>query len=224
MDALAPTTRSAAAPLPPKEAEEKTATRISSDFETFLKMLTTQLQNQNPLDPVKSEDFAVQLATFSGVEQQVRTNDLLEAMAQQQTLSGLTGLAGWIGMEAKAEVPVRFDGRPVTIDTDLPAGTDQATLIVRDATGREVGRTALPISSEPFVWTGTDQFGAPLPPGTYDLFVEARGSGNPLATTVPAHYAQITEARIEDGAPVLVFASGATKPAAEVAAVRLPTP
>ena len=58
---------------------------ISSDFETFLKMLTTQLQNQDPLDPVKSEDFAVQLATFSGVEQQVLTNDLLESLGAQMS-------------------------------------------------------------------------------------------------------------------------------------------
>ena len=44
---------------------------LSSDFETFLRMLTTQLQNQDPLNPVDSADFAVQLATFSSVEQQV---------------------------------------------------------------------------------------------------------------------------------------------------------
>ena len=47
---------------------------LSSDFETFLKMLTVQLENQDPLNPVDSADYAVQLATFSGVEQQVQTN------------------------------------------------------------------------------------------------------------------------------------------------------
>ena len=48
---------------------------LSSDFETFLKMLTVQMENQDPLNPVDSADFAVQLATFSSVEQQVLTND-----------------------------------------------------------------------------------------------------------------------------------------------------
>ena len=52
-------------PVPPQTGV------ISSDFQTFLTMLTTQLQNQDPLNPVESSDFAVQLATFSGVEQQV---------------------------------------------------------------------------------------------------------------------------------------------------------
>ena len=62
---------------------------ISSDFETFLKMLTTQMQNQDPLNPIESSDYAVQLATFSGVEQQVRTNQLLADLANQMGSSGL---------------------------------------------------------------------------------------------------------------------------------------
>lgn len=53
------------------------------DFETFLKMLTTQIRNQDPLNPMEGSDFAVQLATFSGVEQQVQTNDLLQKMTDQ---------------------------------------------------------------------------------------------------------------------------------------------
>ena len=50
---------------------ETTEAVISSDFETFLRMLTVQLENQDPLDPTDSADYAMQLATFSGVEQQV---------------------------------------------------------------------------------------------------------------------------------------------------------
>ena len=69
-------TRAAPAPAAAPQGAEKP--KISSDFETFLRMLTVQMQNQDPLNPIQSSDFAVQLATFSGVEQQVRTNDLLE--------------------------------------------------------------------------------------------------------------------------------------------------
>ena len=54
--------------------------QISSDFETFLKMLTVQMKNQDPLNPVESTDYATQLATFSGVEQAVLTNDLLKSV------------------------------------------------------------------------------------------------------------------------------------------------
>ena len=54
-----------------------------TDFDTFLKMLTSQLKNQNPLNPMEGTEFAVQLATFSGVEQQAQTNKLLAQMVAQ---------------------------------------------------------------------------------------------------------------------------------------------
>ncbi len=225
MSAVSPVTPATPTPKSAAQAdpETKSGTAISADFQTFLKMLTVQMKNQDPLDPVKSEDFAVQLATFSGVEQQVRTNDLLKAMQAQQSLSGLSQLAGWVGMEARVEVPVRFDGQPVMVYPDLPTGTDQATLIVRNAAGVEVSRMALPIAEGAVQWDGLDKTGGKLAPGIYDLNVEARGSGKLLSIETPAHYAAINEARLEGGEPVLVFASGATKPASDVTAVRMPT-
>ena len=76
-------------------------TMISSDFQTFLRMMTAQMQNQDPLNPMEASDFAVQLATFSGVEQQVRSNDLLAGLSDQMSLMGVSQLAGWVGMEAR---------------------------------------------------------------------------------------------------------------------------
>lgn len=74
----------ASSPLPQGAAPSATppanATALSSDFETFLKMLTVQMQNQDPLNPIDSTEYAMQLATFSSVEQQVLTNDLLRQM------------------------------------------------------------------------------------------------------------------------------------------------
>ena len=64
-------------------------------------MMTVQMENQDPLNPMESSEFAVQLATFSGVEQQIRTNDLLASMIASQTAGGLAELANWVGMEAR---------------------------------------------------------------------------------------------------------------------------
>lgn len=72
----APVTGSPAIPSPTSSSGA-----LTSDFDTFLRMLTVQMQNQDPLDPVDSADYAVQLATFSGVEQQVRTNELLTELS-----------------------------------------------------------------------------------------------------------------------------------------------
>ena len=72
---------------------------ITSDFETFLRMLTVQMQNQDPLNPVDSNDYATQLATFSGVEQAVLTNDLLTTLTTQLNSSGLADMAAWVGKD-----------------------------------------------------------------------------------------------------------------------------
>ncbi len=95
-------------------------------------------------------------------------------------------------------------------------------LIVRNESGIEVNRTAIPVSSEPYQWLGADQTGATLPPGNYSFEVEARREGEVLDTVPVELYVPITEARISNGAPVVVFASGEELPADEVSAVRAP--
>ena len=90
-------------------AASQDRTMINSDFQTFLTMLTTQMQNQDPLNPMESTEFATQLATFSGVEQQVRTNELLGSLQDSMALSSMGQIAGWIGMDARAEMPMAFD-------------------------------------------------------------------------------------------------------------------
>ena len=120
------------------------AAGISADFEMFLKMLTVQMQNQDPLNPVDSTDYATQLATFSGVEQAVMTNDLLKALSAQLTSGGLADMAAWVGKEARAATPAYFDGQPVTLAPNPAALADQAEIIVRNDLGVEVQRFSVP--------------------------------------------------------------------------------
>lgn len=210
-------------PLQSTQSSGETETGvISSDFETFLKMLTVQMQNQDPLNPIKSEDYAVQLATFSGVEQQVRTNDLLEALAAQMGVSGMAQLAGWVGMEARAVMPGHFDGAPITLTPNPEPTADRADLVVRNLDGFEVQRIPISLSKDPITWTGLDGNGAELPHGTYDFEVESFSNGA-LSRTDPAEvYSRIVEARADGGATVLVMDGGAQVPASEVTAIREP--
>ena len=122
---------------------------LSSDFETFLKMLTAQMENQDPLNPVDSTEFASQLAQFSSVEQQVRTNDLLSVMGQQLGIMGMGQLQGWVGMTARAEMPVAFEGAPVGVTLNPAAGADLARLVVRDARGGIVAQQDVPEIGSP---------------------------------------------------------------------------
>ena len=102
--------------------EEQPAPVLNSDFETFLKMLTTQMQNQDPLNPVDSTEFATQLAMFTSVEQQVLTNDRL--LSIQETLLGneLGQAADWVGKLARVEGDFVLGQAGMTFEFD-PART-----------------------------------------------------------------------------------------------------
>jgi flagellar basal-body rod modification protein FlgD len=198
------------------------STFASSDFETFLKMLTTQMQNQDPLNPIDSADYAVQLATFSGVEQSVRTNQLLEAMQSQFNLLGMAQLAGWVGQEARASAPVFVDGTPVTLSPNPAAAADRAVLVVRDSQGRIVSREDIPVTADPLEWTGSDATGAPLATGRYTLSLESYYGGELMRTTPMEHYAPIVEARGGSGGTRLVLRGGIEVMATDVTALRVP--
>ncbi|KQI69927.1 hypothetical protein AN189_00485 [Loktanella sp. 3ANDIMAR09] len=201
-------------------AAEQTA--ISADFETFLKMLTVQMQNQDPLDPVDSADYATQLATFSGVEQQVQTNDLLRIMTGQLAAGGLSQLAGWVGLEARTEGAVLFDGTPITINPIMPGGAQDARLIVRDVSGNELQRIPIPVGNDPLTWAGATADGAPLPNGRYSFETVSLRGGEVLSQDPVGIYGTIAEVRVENGQNMILLASGQKVPAAEVTAVRDP--
>jgi len=200
-------------------SSSEASTAISSDFETFLRMLTTQLENQDPLDPVNSDEFAVQLATFSGVEQQVLTNDLLESLVSQMGLSGMGQYASWVGMEARAAVPARFDGTPLTVVPQPSPAADAAVLVVENEFGTEVQRLQIPVSEDPIEWSGLLDSG-PAPSGTYSFKVESYVDGLVTDTAAADVYARVTEARLVDGVTMLVTEGGGEVPASEVTALR----
>ena len=193
---------------------------LSSDFETFLKMLTTQLKNQDPLQPMESSDFAVQLATFSGVEQQVRTNDLLTTLSNRLGESGLNELAGWVGMEVRAAAPAFYYGEPVNLWPNPDPTADTATVVVKNALGNEVGRYDIPVSTDPVAWSGLDAAGAELPDGLYSFQVESTKGGALLNTRQAEVYSLITEARLVAGEPTLVLLGDTSIKASQATSLR----
>lgn len=198
------------------------APKVSSDYETFLKMLTTQMQNQDPLNPIDSADYAVQLATFSGVEQAVRTNQLLEAMQSQFDLLGMAQLAGWVGQEARSAAPVYLDDAPVTLSLKPAASADRAVLVVRDAAGTVVSREDVPLGEGQYIWLGADIRGEPLQRATYALSLESYFQGEMLSTGPVESYAQILEARGGVGGTKLLLRGGIEVSANDVTALRVP--
>lgn len=212
---------SASAPRPDLTAPSDRARRtvIGSDFDTFLKMLTVQMQNQDPLNPTDSSEYAVQLATFSSVEQQVRTNDLLLAM-MDRTSGGLAEIAGWVGLQARVTAPVEVGPDGVTIVADTIPFADRATLNVRAVNGQLVASEALPPAGGEFLWT--PPAGVTFPPGPLGFEVESFAADISLGSVPVAVYATIREIRMEQGATSVVLPGGTILPSASVTALREP--
>lgn len=203
--------------IPPNTSAVTTATAsnpqddngvLTSDFETFLVMLTAQLENQDPLNPLDSNDFAVQLATFSGVEQQVRTNDLLEASATRQSTSDLLGAAAWIGRDVKIDGQVAFAGAAVEIFPETLVGASASELVVRNENGAVLAREPMPLGLESYNWSGTGPEGAPLPTGLYSLEIESFDLDQSIGTTPVTHFTTVLQVLSDPTAPKLVTALG----------------
>ena len=193
---------------------------LSSDFETFLRMLTAQMQNQDPLKPIESSDFASQLATFSGVEQQVRTNDLLQSLSDRLGGGGMTQLAGWVGMEARAPVPAKFGGQPLTVAPHPAEGADQAVLVVHDSSGAEVQRLPVVPSQDTLLWAGVQDNGTPFESGVYSFNLESYREGKLLGTSIAETYSTVREVRQQNGKSVLILDNGSRVTPEEVTALR----
>ena len=195
---------------------------ISSDFDTFLRMLTVQMQNQDPLNPVDSADYATQLATFSGVEQAVLTNDLLKALTSQMSAGGLADMAAWVGKEARAATPAYFDGEPITLSPNPPVLADTAESVVRNESGVEVQRLSVPVSADPVEWAGVGPGGVPFPEGQY-TFELISSSDDEVLTEDPVEvYSTVTEVRAQDGQTILILEGGAAISTDQVSALRDP--
>jgi len=196
---------------------------VSSDFTTFLKLLTAQLRNQDPLKPLDSTEFVAQLANFSSVEQQVKTNDALATIQQLLGGSNASGLASWVGTEVRVLKPVDFSGSPVEIYAAPHSAADSARLLVKNAAGETVQTLDLPLGEDVFEWAGVDSNGAPFTEGKYSFVVESYKDGSILETHPGSIYDEVREARLEAGRIVLVFADGTLMLADDVSAIRKPS-
>lgn len=192
----------------------------SGNFQTFLTMLTAQIKNQDPMSPMDSTDFAVQLATFSGVEQQVQTNQLLTSLLEKNSLSDLSQYGNWIGRDVMTSAPVHFDGRTFPVYANPAAAADSAILVTTDAYGREVSRQTIPLTVGDVEWNGRDANGSLLPTGLYAFKVESYADGKLLSTAHAGAYSTVTGAEMTSDGVRLTLTGGATSYPDEIVSIR----
>ncbi|MFD1342194.1 flagellar hook capping FlgD N-terminal domain-containing protein [Litorisediminicola beolgyonensis] len=198
------------------------ATKIGSDFETFLRMLTAQVRNQDPLNPIDATDYATQLATFSSVEQQVLTNDLLRGLGDRLGQGSIQSLTSWLDAEVLTDDAVLFDGAPIDLELPHPLPPGAPALMVTDATGAAVSLESLPANGGRISWAGSDSNGRPLPRGAYTFSLVSTDDAGESQTLPVAAYDTVVEAtRNLHGHVQLRLAGGAELSAETAQAVRV---
>lgn len=153
-----------------------TSQEIAGNFQQFLTLLTTQLKNQNPLDPLDTNQFTQQLVQYAGVEQQLKSNDRLDSILSNSKASSAASATGFIGQTVTA------DGRVADLKdgaanwTLTPArAVKQATITITDAKGNVVATQtkALTAGAQSFAWDGRSTSGMTSANGRYSIKVDA---------------------------------------------------
>lgn len=164
-------------------------TRLSDNYDTFLVLLTAQLQNQDPLAPMDSTQFTQQLVQFSQVEQQIRTNEQLEGLVGQYQAASAGAALSYLGKDAIIEADETYlVNEEANWAYELPEAATSMTISVKDARGRTVYQTTNAPSGAGehlFTWDGTKANGETAPDGVYTISIAAKNSdGEEIDPTV----------------------------------------
>lgn len=207
--AITPVTAAADAATGSQAAADRT--RLSDNYDTFLVLLTAQLQNQDPLSPMDSTQFTQQLVQFSQVEQQIRTNENLESLVSHYQAASAGAALSYLGRDALIESnQTSLMGGAAAWNYSLPASADQVTLSVRDSHGRTVFETPGQITAgaHMFNWNGKDADGTQLPDGPYSLVVTARNGDGTAITATTTVREQIRGVDFSGTTPLVITATG----------------
>ena len=199
---------------------------LANDFDSFLKLLTTQLTSQDPLKPLDATQFTEQLVQFSGVEQAIKSNDTLEQLAALMRNDQLTRTIDYLGAEVEAEgqtISLGPDG-DTRLTYDLGVSAAQVTIGIWDEQGQLVAtrQGAANAGSHSLSWDGVGNDGERLPEGLYRVEIAAEdeaGEPIPVGTTISG----VVDGVEIDGDRLLLSLGGVLLPLEAVTVIRQAT-
>lgn len=159
---------------------------LADNFQTFLTLLTTQLQNQNPLDPLDTNQFTQQLVQFAQVEQQLKSNDQLATLVSLQQTADSTQALSFVGATAVVDgstTALTNSSAVWNINAPKPV---TANVVVTNSTGQTVfsGSYTINAGNQTFQWNGKGTDGTQWPDGNYTIQVNAvDASGQPVSVS-----------------------------------------
>jgi flagellar basal-body rod modification protein FlgD len=178
----------------------------------FLKLLVTQLSNQDPLSPMQNEEFVAQLAQFSGLEQLVGVNQRLDGLTTGQSAQNSSTAVNFIGKNVRAMADwTEYDGQtPDTLSFELTGQAQEVTVTITDDAGNQVRKESLKDGAKgthAWIWDGRNQDGSPQKAGTYHVSISAKDENGNDVTGFATAEGRITGVTFEKGYPELMIGS-----------------
>lgn len=168
---------------------------LVQNYDQFLQILTAQLRNQSPLEPMDANSFTEQLVQFSSVEQAIKTNDSLASLIALSASNEATSLVGYLGksITAAGAATTLQDGQ-ATWNLDAASAATDTTVTIRNAAGTIVysDEGSLDAGQTSYVWDGTTNDAATAPDGLYSITVEARDAAGDLVNVSTEISGQVT--------------------------------
>ncbi|WP_297737933.1 flagellar hook capping FlgD N-terminal domain-containing protein [uncultured Maricaulis sp.] len=197
-------------------------TGLADNFEMFLTLLTEQMKNQDPLNPLDSTQFVNQLVDFSSVEQQIAQNQNLENLLLLQSAAAQSSSVGYIGRVATAVTPqAELANGEASWEYTLPSEATTSSIIIRDAEDRIVARSdgETTAGTHDFAWDGLGDGGNALEDGVYTLEVIAQNAdGDNIDVNIQAA-ARVTGVDLS-GSEVIVEMGGIRVPLSSVMSIK----
>lgn len=185
---------------------DKAAAKAQTNYQDFLKLLTTQLQNQDPTAPTDTNQLTQQIATLSQVEQQINTNSNLQKLISLFNTSTLNSVVGYIGkqVETEGDKGVLHNGKASFV-YDLEKDAQSVDVKILDYSGKTVlaaSGTKVAGRNE-VLWDGMDSAGKQLPDGTYTIKVVAKGADGNDVKVITSTVGVVTSVDSKDGTTTL---------------------
>jgi flagellar basal-body rod modification protein FlgD len=181
--------------------------QIAGNFQSFLTLLTTQLQNQNPLDPLDTNQFTQQLVEFAGVQQQLNTNDSLATLVSLQQATQSTQALGFVGKTAVVNgSTAALSDSSATWQLSVPSNSNVDITIANSSTGQTVFTGSYSVAAgdnQPFTWNGQGNDGTQWPDGSYTLTATAKDSANNTVAITTAIEGVVSSVDLTQSPPLL---------------------
>lgn len=176
--------------------------QLEEDLNQFLTLLVTQLENQDPLDPMDSTEFTSQLVQFASVEQQIYQNSNLEQLVGLQENNQISSMVNFIDKVVEVEGQnIPLENGQAEFTYNLPANAKTASIIIRDSLGITVFEQDAETSAgeHTFTWDGTNRNGQSVPDGSYTAVVTGLDPQNEVLTISQTAFGRVTGVGIDNG-------------------------